>query len=291
MVVETLCSFEFLDSDGFSGFSTKMDQAYRGCSADRMATVLIPERYKETLSEMTSAVRPVRTLALTADGWKSLRRKKIYGVAIHFVDEEDAAFITLNVCNRPIKTGETAPEIAQHICNCLYEIDPTLRIKIMYAVTDRAQVMVAAMSQHLSLQTPFCNVHIVNIILKTAVRFAQPIKIVGDTCHDIAVKVRNTSALSRELDKLQRDDPECSVVLELIPQMDIRFATMHITIERTGCHEASTARKYAVIPYRLACLAARRANLQTLPQVNCTIKRIQSCYASSRSSLCRRDCC
>ena len=231
-ILGTSGSFRSVDEISTRALWKKLDPCWTPPSSKRLSAVLIPRRYESVLhDEIMPLLASASEMSFSTDSWKNKARRKLTTINVHIISRITAKPIAINLQTLPLDSAkEDAVSIADNLRGALRAANISFD-KVHYGVGDRASNQTAGIATF-GVPAMFCNVHMLSTVVKTCVAANRDIEAVLDKMHRVSVNVRNDSKHSNTLRDLQKADPSCLRVLELIPHMEVRFLTVEITAIR-----------------------------------------------------------
>jgi len=146
-----------------------LNPKYTPPSRSYVSDTLIPSWYGVEKANVISELKDVPKLAITSDGWTSLRQDHYLTVTVHYTSQGSVKQKVLHT--RPVYKSQTGEVVAEEISDILeeFEIEP---IKIVAVTVDNAGNMDVAIKK-LQILKIGCFAHTLNLAAQKIYKIAS----------------------------------------------------------------------------------------------------------------------
>ncbi|XP_039520167.1 E3 SUMO-protein ligase ZBED1-like [Pimephales promelas] len=168
-IVKGLHPFATVESNCFRDMCRALNPKYTPPSRSYVSDTLIPSWYGVEKANVISELKDVPKLAITSDGWTSLRQDHYLTVTVHYTSQGSVKQKVLHT--RPVYKSQTGEVVAEEISDILeeFEIEP---IKIVAVTVDNAGNMDVAIKK-LQILKIGCFAHTLNLAAQKIYKIAS----------------------------------------------------------------------------------------------------------------------
>lgn len=235
VVTENMWSFRSINSDSFKEFVALLHPQFTVPSGETLSNKILDREFERIRLTIIDELSQAESLSCSFDGWQTVKGTKVYGVVVHFI-RSDATYCTRLLSTMPASSGrQNAAAVKTSILDAFSQFGQGTNVrifdKVRTCVTDREAKMVSVVRDGLRLEDPFCNVHLLNSMVKSSLKVHNDIHVLIAKIHAVCIAVKADNSLLTRFG-LEQKSAGIDKPLMLIPLMEIRFVTAYITVRR-----------------------------------------------------------
>ncbi|CAG9819749.1 unnamed protein product [Phaedon cochleariae] len=159
--------FGIVEDEGFREFVNILNPNYSIPTRKTLTHTLLPAMFEETLNNVKSLLKDVRSVTLTTDHWTSINTESFIAVTIHYIEENNFQLKSVLLECSATSQAHTSVNIARELNNIV--VTWGIENKIMLAVTDNAANIRKAIRDELKWKHFGCFAHTINLIAEDCI--------------------------------------------------------------------------------------------------------------------------
>ncbi|KAI2655051.1 Zinc finger BED domain-containing protein 4 [Labeo rohita] len=191
--------FSIVEDKGFKEYSHLLDPSYSLPSRKTLSKTVMPRLYDKLRSDIMEKIRNVSAVCLTTDCWTSITTTSYMSVTCHFIEDFQMTSYLLDCFH--FSDRHTAAHLARELTRVTDEWG--LGDKIVACVSDNASNIVSAVRDHLHWDHISCFAHMLNLIVKAALKevqhIVQKVKTIVEYFHRSTVASEKLGATQKQM--------------------------------------------------------------------------------------------
>ncbi|KAA0719764.1 hypothetical protein E1301_Tti022229 [Triplophysa tibetana] len=163
--------FSIVEDKGFKEYSHLLDPSYSLPSRKTLSKTVMPRLYDKLRGNLMEKIKSASAVCLTTDCWTSLTTESYMTVTCHFIEDFQMTSYLLDCF--VLTERHTAAHLASELARVTNEWG--VGDKIVACVTDNASNIVSALKDHLHWDHIPCFAHMLNLIVRAALKEVQAI--------------------------------------------------------------------------------------------------------------------
>ncbi|XP_051961053.1 zinc finger BED domain-containing protein 4-like [Xyrauchen texanus] len=163
--------FSIVEDKGFKEYSHLLDPSYSLPSRKTLTKTVMPRLFEKLRADIMDTIKRASAVCLTTDCWTSVTTTSYMAVTCHFIEDFQMTSFLLDCF--VLTDRHTAAHLASELTRVTNEwgvVD-----KIVACVTDNASNIVSALKDHLHWDHVPCFAHLLNLIVRAALKEVQAI--------------------------------------------------------------------------------------------------------------------
>ncbi|XP_056603707.1 E3 SUMO-protein ligase ZBED1-like [Triplophysa dalaica] len=191
--------FSIVEDKGFKEYSHLLDPSYSLPSRKTLSKTVMPRLYDKLRGNLMDKIKSASAVCLTTDCWTSLTTESYMTVTCHFIEDFQMTSYLLDCF--VLTERHTASHLASELARVTNEWG--VGDKIVACVTDNASNIVSALKDHLHWDHIPCFAHMLNLIVRAALKevqaILQKVKTIVEYFHRSAVASDKLKATQKQM--------------------------------------------------------------------------------------------